>query len=156
MSWTSWVKNFLKTGKVNGYEQAKNLLLGEGKEEEIASFLDFLPREEQEKLFTECWTQLSEPKKRILVNSIYRNDWQALTKDYDELTELEQIKRLELLGYISVPDVIDFLLEKMKSKKEAIRLSACGALKKQEPELILEPILKALTQPDEWLPSRVF
>jgi HEAT repeat protein len=156
VSWSTRVKNFLKTGKVNPYEQVKNLLLENIGENELESAVLSLAQEEREQLLKECWESLTDTNKQIIVKSIYQTNWKKLIIDYSELKEAEQIKRLELLGYISNPEVISFLLEEMKSKREGIRLSACGALKRQDPELVLEPILKALTQPDQWLPSRVF
>lgn len=156
MSWSTRVKNFLKTGKLDSYEQAKNLLLGDTSGEELFSALDSLSREGKEKLLTECWLEMSDTGKKVIVDNLYRRNWPLLTEDYAELTELEKIKRIEILGYVSHPEVISFLLEEMKNKREGIRLSACGALKNQDPELVLEPILKALTEPEQWLPSRIF
>lgn len=157
MDFSTRVKTFLKTGKINTYAQLKKYLLEEKKDNiDISQALARLSFKEREELLSEVWDSISNHKKKILVSHLYLDNWNKLIDRYDELKEDEQVKTLEILGYISHPDLINFLLEQMKSKKESIRLTASTALKNQDPQLILEPILLALTQPDQWLPSRVF
>jgi len=156
MEWSTRVKGFLKTGKFNIYDQLKESLLSEGQDETILDFLDKLSFEQKELLIDECWVKLSDNRKRLIAHNLYLDKWPGLIVNFAELRDTEQVKLLEILGYISCKDVVAFLLEQMKSKKEAIRLTACGALKRQDPQFLFDPILYALTQPDQWLPSRVF
>jgi len=157
LAFSTRVKNFLKTGKINFYEQLKDLFLNKnGEEELLVEGLAQLSQEEKEQLLNQCWPLLSDKRRGIIVNSLYQANWQPLVTDFEELPEMEKIRRIELLAYISSSEVVSFLLEQMKNKREGIRLTACGALKKQNPQLVLEPVLQALTRPEEWLPSRIF
>lgn len=154
---TTRLKNFLKTGKINTYEQVKGLFLDrDSRDGDLQKALENLTKEEQEQILDECWSILAPNQKKMIVNSLYHDKWDPLILDYVQLPELEKIKRLELLSYISCQEVVSFLLAEMKSKREGIRLTACAALKRQDPLLVFEPMLEALLQPEEWLPSRVF
>ncbi|MFZ5945010.1 MAG: HEAT repeat domain-containing protein [Bacillota bacterium] len=155
MELSSRLKNFLKTGKVNPYDQAKEILRGKSSGE-LEEILSLLAPEQKIQLLAEEWGKTDEENKRKLAAYLYSKNLDKLTDDFTELSENEQVKRIEILGYLPDPEVAFFLLGQMKSKREAIRLSACGALKKQQLENILEPLLIALTKPEEWLPSRVF
>jgi len=156
MKLSTRVKSFLKTGKLNIYDQLKEILLEDGQEDTILNSLDKLSFEQKGQLINDCWFKLSDDKKRLVAHNSYLDKWPELVVNFSELRDIEQIKRLEILGFIPRREVGAFLLEQMKSKKEAIRLTACGALKMQNPKFLLDPILNALTQPDQWLPSRIF
>ncbi|KJS20036.1 MAG: hypothetical protein VR72_16485 [Clostridiaceae bacterium BRH_c20a] len=156
MKLSTRVKGFLRTGKLNIYDQLKETLLEEGQDDTILDSLDKLSFEQKELLINDCWVKLSNDRKRLIAYNIYLDKWTGLVVNFAELRDIEKVKRLEILGFISCKEVVAFLLEQMKSKKEEIRLTACGALKRQDPQFLLGPILHALTQPDQWLPSRVF
>ncbi|MFZ7102955.1 MAG: HEAT repeat domain-containing protein [Peptococcaceae bacterium] len=150
------MKAFLKTGKLNIYEQAKELVLNEKDNTAVAAALKNLTLEQKEKLLAEEWAAIPAGNRRFVIHSVFLENWHKLFGNFGDLTETEQIKRLEYLGYIQSPEVAGFLLEQMKSKREGVRLTASFALKMQDPQYILKPLLTALTKPQEWLPSRVF
>lgn len=153
----SWkVKNFVKTGKLNTYEQVKALILKEEDTDHLEHTLKGVEKKFKEQLLATHWDKIPEKKRRILIEDLFFENWQNLIENFGELPEHEQVKRLEYLGYLPIAQVADFLLEQMKSKKEGVRLTASAALKKHDPQYLLKPLLYALTKPREWLPSRVF
>lgn len=101
------------------------------------------------------WDNLKEEEQKQLVQQIYLENWQELIYNYSNNNEQEKIKIIEMLAYIPQKEVVDFLIREMKSTTEIISLSASSSLRKQDKDLTLEPMLYALTQPDQWLPSRV-
>lgn len=74
---------------------------------------------------------------------------------YSELPLRKKGQALEALGYIHNPNVVNFLVQEMRRDDESLRLAAAGALKKQDPVLIIEPMLDALSRPENFLASRI-
>jgi len=156
MEFITRLKGFLKTGKINTYDLLKMYLCEKQDITEIVQPLQQLSELEKDNLVNEVWDKISEKKQEKLAAVLYLENWNRLINNYGNLKEEKQIRTLEILGFIPHNDVVDFLIEQMKSKKESIRLTASSALKKQDPSLTMEPMLLALTRPDQWLPSRVF
>ncbi|SMB87676.1 HEAT repeat-containing protein [Desulfonispora thiosulfatigenes DSM 11270] len=101
------------------------------------------------------WDNLKEEQQKQMVMEVYLENWRDLIYKYNQYDEKEKIKIIEMLAYIPHKEVVDFLINEMKSTSETIRLSASCSLRKQDTSLTLEPMLYALTQPNQWLPSRV-
>lgn len=103
----------------------------------------------------DSWDNLTQEEQKQLVEENYLVNWQDFIYNYNQNNEQEKIKIIEMLAYIPQKEAVDFLMKEMKSPIEIISLSASSSLKKQDKSLTLDPILDALTQPDQWLPSRV-
>lgn len=155
MSLGTRLKGFLKHGKVQPYDILIKELFGQGDEAQIVSCLHLLTPEEKEKFINEQWDKVNPHLQELLAINLYSKNWKELTKDYNSLRELKQVKVVEIIGYLSIEETIPFLVEQLKSKKESISLTAMTALKRQKPELTLKPMLNALIDPDQWLPARV-
>jgi len=150
------LKMFIKTGKTSPYVIAKELLLNNEGLGEIKELISRMEEKEKESLVQEVWDKISEDTQKTLVSLVYSENWEKLLKIYWDLDEEGQIRTLEILGFIPKRDVVNFLLDQLKNKKEVISLTAGAALKNQPPDLTLEPMLEALMQPEQWLPSRVY
>lgn len=156
MVFTKKIVSFLQTGKINAYQLLQSYFLEDKDIPRVEELFLELTEKEKEIFVSEVWDKISESKQKTLVSILYLENWQKLINEYPDLKEQKQLKIIEILGYIPKKEVIDFLMAEMKNKKESIRLTASTALKKQDPALTLEPMLLALTKPDEWLPSRVY
>lgn len=111
---------------------------------------------QENNLLEVSWDKFSSEEQRNLVKELYYKNWRNLITQYHQYDdEREKIRIIEILAYIPNKEVVDFLINEMKSAKETIRLSASASLRKQDTRLTLEPMLYALTQPNQWLPSRV-
>lgn len=155
MSLGTRLKGFFKHGKLQPYDILKQELLGQGDEAQISACLNLLSSEEKEKIVDEVWDKLNPHLQELLALNIYSENWQELTKDFYNLQELEQVRIVEIVGYLATEETIPFLVNQLKSKRESISLTAMTALKRQKAELTLKPMLKALTEPDQWLPARI-
>lgn len=84
---------------------------------------------------------------------------QALTEKY--MVELScandqrRITAAENLGDIGAIQAIEPLMEIMSAKKEEVSMAAARALSKIKDDKVLEELVKALANPDKWLPARV-
>lgn len=148
MSISNKIKFFLSKGRKNKIYEGRHV-------NQFKEPLVYLTIKQPAKLLPENWDNFSEDVQRRLVEKDFLGKWRQLIRDYPKLEETQQLEIIEILAYIPEREVVDFLMEEMKSLQESICLAASFALKKQDSDLILDPMLYALTQPDQWLPSRV-
>ncbi|MBQ5369342.1 MAG: HEAT repeat domain-containing protein, partial [Peptococcaceae bacterium] len=59
-------------------------------------------------------------------------------------------------GHIHNQNVVNFLIQELRRDDESLRLAAAGALKQQDPVLVIEPMLEALNKPEHYLASRIY
>ena len=118
--------------------------------------LEMMSQEEKENVFWESWQSLDDLAQRDLVRATYSSCLDKLLNQYGHLTQEGKIQVLEALAYIYQKDAVDFLMTELGKPDENLRLAAAGALQKQDPELIIEPMLAALEQPEQFLAARVY
>lgn len=126
------------------------------KQEEKQDNLRLLSQSDNEELYFKAWEHLDENVKKRLSTELWQDRLTLLTHDYTRKNITEQVKVLETLAYIHTKEAVDFLVEALKSRDEILRLNAAAALKKQDPLLILEPMIDALTKPEVFLAARVY
>ena len=117
--------------------------------------LEMMSQEEKEKVFWESWQSLDDLAQRDLVRATYSSCLDKLLNQYDRLTQEKKIQVLEALAYLYQEEAVNFLMLELGKSDENLRLAAAGALQKQQPELIIEPMLAALEQPEQFLASRI-
>lgn len=149
------LRGFLKHGKVQPYDIVVKELLGQGDEGQIIPCLNLLSPEEKDELIEAFWDKLNPRLQELLALNIYSGNWQEITRDFQSLRELQQVRVVEIVGYLDTGETVPFLVEQLKSKRESISLTAMTALKQQQVDLTLKPMLQALTEPEQWLPARV-
>lgn len=117
--------------------------------------IELMSQADREEIFWQYWDDLDSFAQRDLARATFQEYWFKLIADYSDLTLREKAQALEALGYIHNPNVVTFLVQEMRREDESLRLAAAGALKKQDPLLVIEPMLDALTRPENFLASRI-
>lgn len=117
--------------------------------------LELMSQSDREEIFWQYWDELDSFAQRDLARAAFQEYWFKLIADYSELNIRQKAQALEALGYIHNPNVVSFLVQEMRRDNESLRLAAAGALKKQDPVLVIEPMLDALAMPEQYLASRI-
>lgn len=117
--------------------------------------LELMSQSDREEIFWQYWDELDSFAQRDLARAAFQEYWFKLIADYSELNIRQKAQALEALGYIHNPNVVSFLVQEMRRDNESLRLAAAGALKKQDPVLVVEPMLDALAMPEQYLASRI-
>ena len=117
--------------------------------------LELMSQSDREEIFWQYWDELDSFAQRDLARAAFQEYWFKLIADYSELNIRQKAQALEALGYIHNPNVVSFLVQEMRRDNESLRLAAAGALKKQDPVLVIEPMLDALAMPEQNLASRI-
>lgn len=124
--------------------------------EEKTQNLRFLTPSDDEELYFKAWESLDESAKKRLSLSLWQDRLDVLLASFSRSSQEGQIKILETLGFIRKKEAVDFLVEALKSPDEMVRLACAESLRKQEPTLILEPMVEALAKPEVFLAARVY
>ena len=117
--------------------------------------LELMSQSDREDIFWQYWDELDSFAQRDLARATFQEYWFKLIADYGELSMRQKAQALEALGYIHNANVVSFLVQEMRRDNESLRLAAAGALKKQDPVLVIEPMLNALATPEQYLASRI-
>lgn len=117
--------------------------------------LELMSQSDREEIFWQYWDELDSFAQRDLARATFQEYWFKLIADYGDLNQREKAQALEALGYIHDANVVSFLVQEMRRDNESLRLAAAGALKKQDPVLVIEPMLDALATPEQYLASRI-
>ena len=117
--------------------------------------IELMSQADREEMFWQYWDELDSFAQRDLARATFQDYWFRLIADYGELNMRQKAQALEALGYIHNPNVVNFLVQEMRRDNESLRLAAAGALKKQNPVLVMEPMLDALSKPEHFLASRI-
>jgi len=138
-------------------EKMKNYLLSnhvvrEG--EQI--FGSFDQKMEQKENFWEKWDRAEEWEKKNLAEEWYDQRKTELSAVYKENDLEGKIQIIELLGFVKEEKIVDFLLDELKNADETLSIACCAALKKQDPLLILEPMLDAICNPQNFAIARLY
>lgn len=118
--------------------------------------LELMSQADREEMFWRYWDELDSFAQRDLAKATFKDYWFKLIADYGDLSVRQKGQALEALGYIHDPNVVEFLMQEMRRNNESLRLAAAGALKKQDPVLVIEPMLDALNKPENFLASRIY
>lgn len=118
--------------------------------------IELMSQADREEMFWLYWDDLDSFAQRDLARATFQEYWFKLIADYGDLTVRQKGQALEALGYIHDPNVVNFLVQELRRDNESLRLAAAGALKKQDPVLVIEPMLDALTKPENFLASRIY
>ncbi len=121
-----------------------------------ASAVRFLTPGDDEELYFKAWESLDENAKKRLSLSLWQDRLDTLLSGFAQSSPEGQIKIIETLSFIRKKEAVDFLVEALKSPDEMVRLACAQALRKQEPTLILEPMVEALAKPEVFLAARVY
>ena len=136
-----------------------------GKPENFRFALELMSQADREEMFWRYWDELDSFAQRDLAKHIPTPARIILTaglrlKTVCFFTLAAPLRKsgqaLEALGYIHDPNVVEFLMQEMRRNNESLRLAAAGALKKQDPVLVIEPMLDALNKPENFLASRIY
>ena len=118
--------------------------------------IELMSQADREEIFWQYWDELDSFAQRDLARATFQDYWFKLIADYGDLSTREKAQALDALGYIHDPNVVSFLVQEMRRDNESLRLAAAGALKKQDPVLVIEPMLDALNTPEQFLASRIY
>lgn len=118
--------------------------------------IELMSQADREEMFWQYWDDLDSFAQRDLARATFQEYWFKLIADYGDLPVHQKGQALEALGYIHDPNVVNFLVQELRRDNESLRLAAAGALKKQDPVLVIEPMLDALTKPENCLASRIY
>lgn len=118
--------------------------------------IELMSQADREAIFWQYWEELDSFAQRDLARATFQEYWFKLIADYGDLSIRQKGQALEALGYIHHPNVVSFLVQEMRRDNESLRLAAAGALKKQDPVLVIEPMLDALARPENFLASRIY
>lgn len=118
--------------------------------------IELMSQADREEIFWQYWDELDSFAQRDLARATFQEYWFKLIADYGELNIRQKTQALEALGYIHDPNVVSFLVQELRRDHESLRLAAAGALKKQDPVLVIEPMLDALASPEQYLASRIY
>ena len=118
--------------------------------------IELMSQADREEMFWTTWDMLDSFAQRDLARAAFGDYWFKLLAGYSEFTVPQKIQALEALGYIHNQNVVNFLVQELRRDDDALRLAAAGALKKQAPLLVIEPMLEALNKPEHYLASRIY
>ena len=118
--------------------------------------IELMSQSDREEMFWTTWEQLDTFAQRDLARATFSDYWFKLIADYGDFSLPQKVQALEALGYIHNQNVVNFLVQELRRDDESIRLAVAGALKKQDPVLVIEPMLDALNKPEHYLPSRIY
>lgn len=118
--------------------------------------IELMSQADREEMFWTTWDALDSFAQRDLARAAFGDYWFKLIADYSDFTPVQKTQALEALGYIHNQNVVNFLVQELRRDDETLRLAAAGALKKQDPLLVIEPMLDALNKPEHYLASRVY
>ncbi len=118
--------------------------------------IELMSQSDREEMFWTTWDQLDTFAQRDLARAAFNDYWFKLIADYSDFTLSQKVQALEALGYIHNQNVVNFLMQELRRDDESLRLAAAGALKKQDPILVIEPMLDALNKPEHYLASRIY
>ncbi len=117
--------------------------------------IELMSQAEREAIFWQHWDEMDSFAQRDVARATFQDYWFKLIADYGDLSMRQKAQALEALGYIHNENVVEFLVQEMRRDNESLRLAAAGALKKQDPVLVIEPMLDALATPEQYLASRI-
>ena len=118
--------------------------------------IELMSQTDREEMFWATWDRLDEFAQRDLARATFGDYWFKLIADYSEYTHGKKVQALEALGYIHNQNVVLFLVQELRREDESLRLAAAAALKRQDPILVIEPMLDALNKPEYYLASRIY
>ena len=118
--------------------------------------IELMSQADREEMFWTTWDMLDSFAQRDLARAAFGDYWFKLLAGYSEFTVPQKVQALEALGYIHNQNVVNFLVQELRRDDDALRLAAAGALKKQDPLLVIEPMLEALNKPEHYLASRIY
>ena len=117
--------------------------------------IELMSQIDREEMFWTTWDSLDSFAQRDLARATFGDYWFKLIADYSDLSIPQKAQALEALGYIHNENVVNFLAQELRRDDEALRIAAAGALKKQDPLLVIEPMLDSLNKPEQYLASRI-
>lgn len=118
--------------------------------------IELMPQADREEMFWTTWDQLDSFAQRDLARATFGEYWFKLIADYGDFALPQKVQAMEALGYIHNPNVVTFLVQELRRDDDTLSLAAAGALKKQDPVLVIEPMLDALNKPEHYLASRIY
>ena len=118
--------------------------------------IELMNQADREEMFWTTWDMLDSFAQRDLARAAFTDYWFKLIADYSDFALPQKVQALEALGYIHNQNVVNFLVQELRRDDESLRLAAAGALKKQDPVLVIEPMLEALNKPEHYLASRIY
>ena len=118
--------------------------------------IELMSQADREEMFWTTWDMLDSFAQRDLARAAFGDYWFKLIADYGDFTPQQKVQALEALGHIHNQNVVNFLIQELRRDDESLRLAAAGALKKQDPVLVIEPMLDALNKPEHYLASRIY
>ena len=118
--------------------------------------IELMSQADREEMFWTTWDLLDCFAQRDLARAAFGDYWFKLIADYGDFAPPQKVQALEALGYIHNQNVVNFLVQELRRDDESLRLAAAGALKKQDPVLVIEPMLDALNKPEHYLASRIY
>ena len=118
--------------------------------------IELMSQTDREEMFWTTWDMLDSFAQRDLARATFGDYWFKLIADYSDFAMPQKVQALEALGYIHNQNVVHFLVQELRRDDESLRLAAAGALKKQDPVLVIEPMLDALNKPEHYLASRIY
>ena len=118
--------------------------------------IELMSQADREEMFWTTWDLLDCFAQRDLARAAFGDYWFKLIADYGDFAPPQKVQALEALGYIHNQNVVNFLVQELRRDDESLRLAAAGELKKQDPVLVIEPMLDALNKPEHYLASRIY
>lgn len=118
--------------------------------------IELMSQADREEMFWTTWDMLDSFAQRDLARAAFGDYWFKLIADYGDFAPQQKVQALEALGYIHNQNVVNFLVQELRRDDESLRLAAAGALKQQDPVLVIEPMLDALNKPEHYLASRIY
>ena len=118
--------------------------------------IELMSQADREEMFWTTWDMLDSFAQRDLARAAFGDYWFKLIADYSDFALPQKVQALEALGHIHNQNVVNFLIQELRRDDESLRLAAAGALKKQDPVLVIEPMLDALNKPEHYLASRIY
>ena len=118
--------------------------------------IELMSQADREEMFWTTWDMLDCFAQRDLARAAFGDYWFKLIADYGDFAPSQKVQALEALGYIHNQNVVNFLVQELRRDDESLRLAAAGALKQQDPVLVIEPMLEALNKPEHYLASRIY
>ena len=118
--------------------------------------LDALETEDEEEDFWSKWEKITPDDRLKEAQRAWGGRLEQLLLLYDESDRYKKGLILEVMGYLSEERAANFLIAELSRADESLSLACAAALKRQDPLLILEPMVEAMHSPQSISVARMY
>jgi len=118
--------------------------------------IEWLQEAKEEEDFWSKWERVSKEERPKEAQRAWGGRLEQLLLLYEESDQYKKGLILEVLGYLREARAANFLIKELSRADESLSLACAAALKRQDPLLILEPMVEAMQSPQNISVARMY